>query len=68
MDWYNGYKPRERQKKYDVYKKKVADGTLTPIESPCQLCGDPNCKLEPHDEDYSEEYIWTPSAELNWPP
>ena len=62
---YNGYKGTERQKKYDVYKKLQAQGLSVPADTPCQLCGDDDKELhiEPHSEDYSKPYKWTPPAE-----
>lgn len=30
---------------------------------PCQLCGNPDCPVEPHSEDYSEPYLWDNPAE-----
>lgn len=29
---------------------------------PCQMCGDPNVPVEPHDEDYSTPYLWEQPA------
>ena len=65
MEPYNGYKGADRQRKYDEYKRLRAEGKSVPALPPCQLCGDndKNLLIEPHSEDYSKPYIWTPPAE-----
>lgn len=61
---YNGYTPQEREKKlrrsYQVYPNRTH-----PLYQgrQCQLCGDPDCKVEPHSEDYSQPYLWENPAE-----
>jgi len=63
MDGYNGYSGRERDKKYQEYKRLRALGLSIPALPPCQLCGDTECAVEPHSEDYSLPYLWSPPAE-----
>ena len=71
MDWYNGYKGTERQKKYDAYKKLRDEKKSVPAVPPCQLCGDDGKVLrddkklviEPHSADYSFPYEWKPPFE-----
>jgi hypothetical protein len=62
---YNGYSWPERQKKFEAYKKLVAEGVgpYADVHS-CQLCGDPGSKLAPHSEDYSKPYRWGPPYEF----
>jgi hypothetical protein len=62
VGWYNGYSPKERMKKLNVFKKLMARGEVPPTAGPCSLCGDPDVPVEYHDEDYSEPYIWTEPA------
>lgn len=62
MACYNGYSDAERARKGAAGKKGRADGTLETYRGPCMLCGDPSAKVEPHSEDYSEPYRWTPPA------
>jgi hypothetical protein len=63
MDSYNGYSGRERDKKYQEFKRLKAQG-LSPSQAvPCQLCGDPSVPVEPHSEDYSLPYLWVAPAE-----
>lgn len=63
MNSYNGYSGRERDRKYQEYKRLRALGLTIPELPPCHLCGDPDSKVEPHSEDYSEPYLWVPPAE-----
>jgi hypothetical protein len=63
MDSYNGYSGRERDRKYQEYKRLRALGLSVPAVPPCQLCGDPESPVEPHSEDYSMPYLWAPPAE-----
>jgi hypothetical protein len=63
MDDYNGYSGRERDRKYQEYKRLRALGLSVPAVPPCQLCGDPESPVEPHSEDYSMPYLWSPPAE-----
>src|SRR5690242_7963970 len=62
MASYNGYDSRERSAKYAVLKKGLADGSIETYSGPCMLCGDPKAEVEPHSEDYSKPYRWTPPA------
>lgn len=61
-NWYNGYSPSERDKKFKELKKLIADGVLPPASGPCALCGDPDIPVEYHSEDYGEPYLWEPPA------
>lgn len=63
-NWYNGYCSLERDKKFREYKRLVRRGELSPPSGPCALCNDPGVPVEPHDEDYSEPYVWAPPALL----
>ena len=63
MDFYNGYTSRERDKKYQEYKRRRLLGLTPPELGPCQLCLDPSAPVEAHSEDYSLPYLWTPPAE-----
>lgn len=63
MDSYNGYSGRERDKKYQEFKRLKAQGLSQSQAVPCQLCGDPSVPVEPHSEDYSLPYLWLPPAE-----
>lgn len=63
MDSYNGYTARERDKKFQEYKRLKALGLSIPQVGPCQLCNDPSVPVEPHSEDYSLPYLWGPPAE-----
>lgn len=62
--WYNGYSPKERDKKFKVLKKFIAKGELPKASGPCALCGDPEVTVEYHDEDYGEPFIWEAPALL----
>jgi hypothetical protein len=63
MAWYNGYSDAERNAKGAAGKRGRADGSLETYSGPCMLCGDPNARVEPHSEDYSEPYRWgTPAV------
>lgn len=55
--WYNGYRWKERMEKF---KKQSSEGVIA--AGPCALCGDPDAKVEFHDEDYSQPYSWEPPA------
>ena len=63
MDGYNGYSARERDKKYQEFKRLKAAGQSRSQAGPCELCLDPVSPVEPHSEDYSLPYIWSPPAE-----
>lgn len=65
MDSYNGYSGPERDRKYQEYKRLRELGQSVPAIPPCQLCGDddPKLKVEPHSEDYSLPYEWSPPYE-----
>jgi hypothetical protein len=63
MDFYNGYSGKERDKKYEEYKRQRAAKLSVPAIPPCQLCGDDKAEVQPHSEDYSFPYRWLPPAE-----
>jgi hypothetical protein len=63
MDSYNGFSGRERDRKYQEYKRLRALGLSIPAVPPCQFCGDPSSPVEPHSEDYAMPYEWAPPAE-----
>ena len=56
--WYNGFSPKERNKKLKISKQLVAKGCLLAAQGPCALCGDPDVPVEYHDEDYGEPFLW----------
>ena len=60
--WYNGYSPKERSAKGKDGKARRAEGALQAFAGPCALCGDPDVKVEPHSEDYSQPYRWDSPA------
>jgi len=62
--WYNGYSAKERDVKFKVLKRLVANGELPSATGPCMLCSDPETPVEYHDEDYGEPFIWEPPALL----
>tara|TARA_R110002073_G_scaffold147222_4_gene299968 strand:- start:199 stop:687 length:489 start_codon:yes stop_codon:yes gene_type:complete len=62
--WYNGYSPKERDKKYKILMRLIAKGELPTASGPCALCGDPDVPVEYHDEDYGEPFIWEAPALL----
>jgi hypothetical protein len=63
MEPYNGYTGKERDAKYQEYKRLLAMGKMERQEPPCQLCGNEECEVEPHSEDYSQPYKWRPPQE-----
>jgi hypothetical protein len=63
MNFYNGYTPKEREKKLRASYKVFPHRTHPLYRGPCQMCGNPTCPVEPHTEDYSEPYIWENPAE-----
>lgn len=64
MGWYNGYSPAEREAKLREMARLRRRGEYTPLEGPCSLCADPHAPIEPHTEDYSQPYLWSPPAEF----
>jgi hypothetical protein len=60
--WYNGYSWTERAAKLKELYRKIARKEVAPPTGPCDLCGDPEVKVEHHDEDYSVPYIWSKPA------
>jgi hypothetical protein len=63
MEPYNGYTGRERDTKYQEFKRLKALGLGPSQSGPCQLCGDPSVPVDPHSEDYSLPYLWLAPAE-----
>lgn len=63
LESYNGYTSKERDKKYQEYKRLRGLGLTPPEVGPCQLCGDPTVPVEAHSEDYSLPYEFGPPAE-----
>ena len=63
MDAYNGYTGKEREAKLQEYKRLRAMGKTEKAEPPCQLCGNDDCEVESHSEDYSQPYKWRPPQE-----
>ncbi len=61
MNYYNGYSPKERERKLRNSNKLIKTGEMKLSSGPCDICGDPDCPTEYHSEDYSvpfklEEY------------
>ena len=65
MNFYNGYSPKEREKKLRASYKVYPNRTHPLYRGRCQLCGDPNSPVEPHSEDYSQPYLWDNPAEYS---
>ena len=65
MEYYNGYSPQERARKLRAMHRQFPNRSHPGYLGPCQMCGDPNCPVEPHTEDYSEPYLWIPPAEYS---
>lgn len=63
MNGYNGYTARERDRKYQEFKRLRALGQARSQAGPCELCLNPGVAVEPHSEDYSIPYLWLPPAE-----
>jgi hypothetical protein len=63
MVYYNGYSPKEREKKRRASYKIYPNHSHPYYKGPCHVCGDPNSPVEPHSEDYSEPYLWERPAE-----
>lgn len=63
MVFYNGYSPREREKKLRASYKIYPNHSHPYYHGSCHLCGDPGNPVEPHSEDYSEPYLWERPAE-----
>jgi len=63
MTWYNGFSPNERKRMPGRVRLENSGETL-PAEAggPCMICGDPEVPVEPHAEDYSKPYRWTPPS------
>jgi len=63
MDYYNGYAPQERAQKLRAMHRLFPNHSHPCYVGPCQICGDRDCSVEPHTEDYSIPYLWVPPAE-----
>jgi hypothetical protein len=63
MDHYNGYTPKERNRKLRASYKLFPSHTHPYYQGTCDMCGDPGSPVEPHSEDYSEPYLWERPAE-----
>jgi len=63
MNWYNGFSPKERGKKLNKSYKVYPNRTHPYYQGPCQICGNPDCPVEPHTEDYAEPFLWENPAE-----
>jgi hypothetical protein len=58
MNYYNGYSPKERNKKLAALHKLYPNYSHPYYQPPCHLCSDPNAEVEPHSEDYTEPFLW----------
>ena len=63
MNYYNGYTPKERDRKLQASHKIFPDHSHPYYKGACDMCGDPHSPVEPHSEDYSEPYLWERPAE-----
>ena len=45
MDWYNGFSPKQRNRRMTKKARAMAPAHIT--EPPCSMCGDPNPKKKP---------------------
>ena len=63
MNSYNAFSGREREAKLRAQHARERLGFPCHPTGPCAICGDPDAKLEAHDEDYSQPYIWEPPAQ-----
>jgi hypothetical protein len=63
MDYYNGYTPKERNRKLRESYKVFPNRSHPYYTGACHMCGDPHSPVEPHSEDYSEPYHWDRPAE-----
>jgi hypothetical protein len=61
-NWYNGYSPEERGKKFEILKNLIKEGTVPAAKGPCMICNDPESPVEYHSEDYGEPFLWEPPA------
>jgi hypothetical protein len=62
MNHYNGYTPEERNRKLRAMHERFPNRSHPYYAGPCHMCGDPNCPVAPHSEDYSEPYLWEKPA------
>ena len=63
MNYYNGYTPKEREKKLREHHKQFPNRSHPYYGGSCQMCGDPHSSVAPHSEDYSEPFLWYEPAE-----
>lgn len=62
MNSYNGFSPYQREKKRRALHLRFPKKSHPCYRGPCHMCGDPECPVAPHAEDYSEPFIWEPPA------
>ena len=58
MNFYNGYTPKERNKKLAALHRFYPHYSHPYYQPPCHLCCDPAAKVQPHSEDYTETFRW----------
>jgi hypothetical protein len=58
MKFYNGYTPQQRNKKLIALHRRWPNHSHPYYQPPCHLCGDPTAKVQPHSEDYAEDFRW----------
>lgn len=59
---YNGFTGDERIRKLQEMHRLFPGKSHPYYRGECHLCGDPRSPVAPHDEDYSEPYLWTAPA------
>ena len=58
MNYYNGYSPKQRNKKLAALHRLYPNYSHPYYRPPCHLCGDSTAKVQPHSEDYAEPFLW----------
>ena len=58
MNYYNGYSPKERNKKLAALHRLYPNYSHPYYRPPCHLCRDATAKVQPHSEDYAEPFLW----------
>lgn len=62
MKTYNGFSPQQREKKRRALHRVFPGRSHPYFHGPCHMCGDPHSPVAPHDEDYSEPFVWETPA------
>src|SRR4030095_16309054 len=64
MNYYNGYSPKQRNKKLAALHRLYPNYSHPYYKPPCHLCGDATAEVQPHSEDYAEPFLWERPAVL----